>query len=63
MSKEPTIIKVRRGLNGYKYSACNVNGYFIANFKKLADVRQHWLREIKMGHVKLVRELDQIPEK
>lgn len=49
MSKQPTIIKVRHGINDYKYSACDVNGYFIGNFEKLADVRRHWLKEIKWG--------------
>ena len=32
MSKYPTIIKIRRGINGFKYSACDENGYFIGNF-------------------------------
>lgn len=62
MNTKPTIIKVRRGINGFRYSACNVNGYFIGNFEKLSDVRRHWLREIKWGQVELIRELDQIPD-
>jgi hypothetical protein len=37
----------------------NTAGYFIGNFKKLGDVRKHWLREIQRGQVELVRELDQ----
>ena len=62
MTKEKTIIKVRRGLNGFKYSACDAQGNFLGNFSKLADVRRHWLREIKWGQVVLVRELDQMPD-
>ena len=62
MSKEKTVIKIRRGLNGFKYSACDEHGYFIGNFAKLADVRRHWLHEIKWGQVVLVRELDQMPD-
>ena len=62
MNKQPTIIKVRRGINGFKYSACDANGYFIGNFEKLADVRQHWLHGVKYGKVVLVRELDQMPD-
>lgn len=61
MSKEKTIIKVRRGLNGFKYSACDAQGNFLGNFAKLADVRRHWHNEIKWGQVVLVRELDQMP--
>lgn len=62
MERKQTIIKVRRGLNGFKYSACDERGYFIGNFEKLADVRRHWKNEIKWGQVALVRELDQMPD-
>lgn len=57
-----TVIKVRRGLNGYKYAACRDNGGFIRNFEKLADVRRHWSKKNKMGVVALVRELDKMPD-
>lgn len=62
MSKQPTIIRVRRGINGFRYSACDSNGYFIGNFRKLSDVRKHWSVEIRRGQVKLIRELDQMPD-
>ena len=62
MTKEKTIIKVRRGINGFKYSACDAQGNFLGNFAKLADVRRHWNIEIKRGQVVLVRELDQMPD-
>lgn len=62
MTKGKTIIKVRRGLNGFKYSACDKHGYFIGNFSRLADVRRHWYNEIKWGQVALVWELDQMPD-
>ena len=62
MNTNPTIIRVRRGINGFKYSACDVNGYFIGNFRKLADVRKHWRAEIRRGQVQLIRELDQKPD-
>lgn len=55
--KSETIIRVRRGLNGYPYSAYGSSGNFIGNFEKLADVRKHWAWEIKQGTVKIVREL------
>lgn len=62
MTKEKTVIKVRRGLNGFKYSACDARGNFLHNFEKLADVRRHWNKEIKWGRVVLVRELAQMPD-
>ena len=62
MKKGPTTIKVRRGLNGFKYSACDKDGNFLRNFEKLSDVRNHWIREIRWGQVVLVRELDKQPD-
>lgn len=62
MRKQPTIIKVRRGINGFKYSACDAHGYFIGNFRKLSDVRKNWSVEIRRGQVQLIRELDQMPD-
>ena len=62
MSKQPTIINVRRGINGFRYSACDENGYFLGNFEKLSDVRKHWSVEIRRGQVQLIRELDQMPD-
>lgn len=62
MSKQPTIIKVRRGINAFKYSACDEHGYFIGSFEKLPDARKHWRLEIKRGQIVLVRELDQMPD-
>ena len=55
MKEEKTIIKVRKGCSGFKYSACDQLGNFLGNFEKLADVRKHWKNEIKWGHVELVR--------
>ena len=62
MKTNITIIKVRRGINGFRYSACDANGYFIGNFRKLSDVRKHWSVEIRRGQVKLIRELDKMPD-
>lgn len=62
MNANITIIRVRRGINGFRYSACNANGYFIGNFEKLAGVRKHWIVEIRHGQVQLIRELDQMPD-
>lgn len=62
MEKEKTIIRIRRGLNGIKYCACNKNGSPIWGFNKLSDIRKNWQKEIKWGHVELVRELDKTPD-
>lgn len=57
-----TVIRVRKGVNGHRYSACNNQGNFICNFDKLADVRRHWYLEIKWGQVTLIRELGEEPD-
>lgn len=57
-----TIIKIRKGINGARYSACDSNGYFLRNFNKLSEVRKNWKYEIKYGRVELVRELNKIPD-
>lgn len=59
---DKTIIRVRKGINGFRYSACDNNGNFLGNFSKLSDVRKHWKMEIKRGQIVLVRELDQMPD-
>lgn len=62
MKNNNTIIKIRKGCNGFKYSACDQHGNFLRNFRKLSDVRKHWKNEIKWGQVELVRELDKEPD-
>lgn len=62
MNRSETIIKVRHGINGFKYSACDKHGCFIRNFDRLADIRNHWLRGIQRGKIILIRELDQMPD-
>ena len=57
-----TIIRIRRGINGFPYAACDDAGYFIRNFSRLGDARKHWEMEIRRGQVKLIRELDKQPD-
>lgn len=57
-----TVIRIRRGTNGFRYSACDDDGYFVGNFRKLSDIRSHWQLEIKLGRVELIRELKKDPD-
>ncbi len=60
--KKITIIRVRRGRpGGARYCACSDDGTPIRGLDKLSHIRKYWKKEIKWGHVKLVRELDQEP--
>lgn len=57
-----TIIRIRKGINGFKYSACDQEGYFIGNFKTLADIRRYWKIDIKYKNILLIKELDKMPD-
>lgn len=48
-----TIIKIRRGINGFKYAACDMDGNFIWNLNRLSEASQYWKKEIKTGNVRL----------
>lgn len=61
MGNEITIIRVMRGHGEAKYCACESNGSPIKGFNKLSDIKKHWEKEIRWGHVKLVLELDKKP--
>lgn len=37
-----TIIKIRRGINGFKYAACDMDGNFIGNLNSLSEAIQYW---------------------
>ncbi len=47
MNTQPAIIKIRRGVNGFKYPSCDKDGYFIGNLKKLTDAWNHYKLQIK----------------
>lgn len=63
MNNIPTVIRVRRGIEGgFRYCACTDNGDPIQGFSRLSDIRKYWKREIQMGYVVLVRELGKKPD-
>ncbi len=62
MKQEVTIIRIRRGDGNVRYVACENDGTPIKGFEKLSDIRKHWQRDIQLGYVKLVRELDRKPD-
>lgn len=61
--KDPKVILVRLGIpNKCKYCACDHNSNPIRGFDRLGDVRKHWKKEIKLGRVQIVREMDKTPD-
>ena len=57
-----TVIKIRQGLNGYPFSACTEEGYFITNADSIEDIKENWKWEIRHKRVKIVKELHLYPE-
>ena len=60
--EERTIIRIRKGLNGYPYSACTDEGFYISNADSIEKIRDHWKRGLRAKNVKIVKELDRYPE-
>ena len=57
----PKTILIRRGLNGYKYAACDEHGNFIGNLDNLRQARKIWGPRIQSGEIQLIKQLDQFP--
>ena len=57
-----TVIKVRKGMNGFPFSACTSDGHFIINADNLDQIKEIYAVEIKSKRVKLQKELDKYPE-
>ena len=55
-------IIIRKGINGFNYAACDEKGQWFGNLEKLSDASHRWAKDIKYGHVLLIRELDKYPE-
>ena len=61
MKQEVTTIRIRREDGKVRYIACEDDGTPIKGFERLSDIRKHWQRDIQLGYVELVRELDRKP--
>lgn len=59
---EKTIIRIRKGMNGWPFSACSADGYFIMNAESIDQIREHYDFEIKHKIVKIVKETSLYPE-
>lgn len=61
MNSTAKIIEIRRGLNGWPYSACTESGQFITNAASLDEIRELYKVEIKSKRIKLRKELKLYP--
>ena len=57
-----SVIRIRKGTHGFLYSACNDQGYWLADAGSIDEIRSRYESERKAGSVRLVRELDRYPE-
>lgn len=57
-----TTILIRKGLNGFRYSACGQKGNFLFNASQISAITRHWSAERRNGTVQFIRQLDLYPE-
>lgn len=56
-------ILIRKGLNGFRYSACGEKGNFLFNANQIAFITRHWSKEHENGTVRFIRQLSMYPDK
>lgn len=57
-----TTILIRKGLNGFRYSACGEKGTFLFNANQISAITRHWSKEHSDGTVRFIRQLSIYPE-
>lgn len=62
MRNKMTIIIIRKGINGFRYSICNEQGNWIGETEKISEISACYAWGIKHGFIKLVRELKLYPK-
>lgn len=60
--EEKTIIRIRKGLSGYAYSACTEDGHFISNADSIDEIKDLWERDVRKKRIEFVKELHLYPE-
>lgn len=57
-----TTILIRKGLNGFRYSACGEKGNLLFNSNQIAFITRHWSKEYWNGSVRFIRQLSLYPD-
>lgn len=57
-----TTILIRKGLNGFRYSACGEKGNFLFNANQISAITRNWSKEHHAGTVRFIRQLSIYPE-
>lgn len=57
-----TQILIRKGLNGFRYSACGEKGNHLFNANTISMITGHWKKQHQEGMVTFVRQLDRFPD-
>ncbi len=57
-----TTILIRKGLNGFRYSACGEKGNFLFNTNQIGQITANWSNERKNNTIQFIRQLNLLPE-
>ena len=60
--EDMTTILIRKGLNGFRYSACGEKGNFLFNASQISAITRHWSVEKRNGTIQFIRQLDRYPD-
>lgn len=55
-------ILIRKGLNGFRYSACGEKGNFLFNANQIGRITANWSKEKKANNVQFIRQLNLLPD-
>lgn len=56
-----TTILIRKGLDGFRYSACGEKGNFLFNANQIGIITGHWSKERRENAVQFIRQLELFP--
>ena len=60
--QDKDVIRFRKGLNGFPYSVCDRDGYFMHNAESVDEIRDRYKRYLRDKTMELRKELDLYPE-
>ena len=61
-TREKDIIRIRKGLNGFPYSCCDMDGCFMRNAESIEEIRVMYKRYIRDKSMIIKKELDLFPK-
>lgn len=56
------VIRIRKGLDGFPFSCCDCDGYFMRNAESIEEIRDRYKRYLRDKTMEIRKELDLYPE-